>query len=137
MIKRILAAFNNFNKKKWKMLCFCTYTHTGSSLSRGHQTVTIMHLKIYCFYMPRLKTATRGNHLCHLDLTWFRMGLFGAAHGWGGHEGPNLPKEDAKNIWITWHTPWLLLKSAFLHRKLANFAISENTNIDCSLVYNF
>ena len=71
------------------------------------------------------------------------MGLFGAAHGWGApksvtHINTNmshhtvishnsvthinndetwhtytLPKEDTKNIWITWHTPWVLLISAF------------------------
>ena len=50
------------------------------------------------------------------------MGIFGAAHGWGGAKRPppfpkichtipamvklgnhTLPKEDPKNIWITWH----------------------------------
>ena len=49
--------------------------------------------------------------LCQL-LTLFRLGLFGAAHGWGLKKGPlpkichtyptvhsyNLPKEDPKNI---------------------------------------
>ena len=68
-------------------------------------------------------------------LTLFRMGIFGAAHrsggvGWGGgglfaqnlsHISYNdetwhsytLAKEDPKNIWITWHTPWVLLTSAY------------------------
>ena len=27
-----------------------------------------------------------------------------------------LPKENAKTIWITWHTPWFLLTSAFLKK---------------------
>ena len=27
-----------------------------------------------------------------------------------------LPKENPKTIWITWHTPWLLLTSVFLKR---------------------
>ena len=49
----------------------------------------------------------------------------------------NLPKGDPKNIWITWHTPWVLLTSAFFLRKSANFAISRNTNIDCILIHNF
>ena len=43
---------------------------------------------------------------------------------------------DPKNIWITWHTPWVLLTSAFFHRKSANFVISRNTDIDCILVHN-
>ena len=60
-----------------------------------------------------------------LIINLFRMGIFGAAHGWGGggpqkgpprfpkicHTNPamvklgnhTLPKEDPKNIWITWH----------------------------------
>ena len=82
------------------------------------------------------------------------MGLFGAAHAWGTKRPPSrksdthisndetwhsytLPKEDPKNIWITWHTPWVLVSLAFFHRKSANFAISENTDIDCILVHNF
>ena len=93
-------------------------------------------------------------------LTLFRMGFFGAAHGCGGGgEGAKiqpplpkicqtyptmmklgsytLPKEDPKNIWITWHTPWVLLTSAFFHWKSANFAISRDTDIDCILIHNF
>ena len=35
------------------------------------------------------------------------------------------PKEDPKNIWITWHTPWVLLTSAFLHGKSANLLYQE------------
>ena len=88
-------------------------------------------------------------------LTLFRMGLFGAAHGWG-EGGPlslkssahilqwwnvgqfyTLPKKDSKYIWITWHTPWLLLRSGFFHWKSTKFAISRNTDIDCILVHNF
>ena len=58
------------------------------------------------------------------------MGLFGAAQGLGGpkrspsldlsdksyNDGTwqtyTLPKEDPKNIQITWHTPWVLLTLA-------------------------
>ena len=41
-----------------------------------------------------------------------------------------LPKEDPKTIRITWHTPWVLLTSAFFKWKSANFVISRNTDID-------
>ena len=42
-----------------------------------------------------------------------------------------LHKEDPR------HSPWVLLKSAFFHRKSANFAISRNTDINCILIHNF
>ena len=48
-----------------------------------------------------------------------------------------LPKEDPKNIWITWHITKFLLASAFFHRRSVNFAISRNTYIDCILKHNF
>ena len=47
-----------------------------------------------------------------------------------------LSKKDPKNIWITWHTPWVMLTSAFFHRKSANFAISRNKDINCILIHN-
>ena len=66
-------------------------------------------------------------------LTLFRMGLFASTHGWGGdkkvpitkisHTYPTnmklwhsytLPKENPKNIWIMWHSAWLLLTQHFL-----------------------
>ena len=92
------------------------------------------------------------------NLTLFRMGLFGTTHWWGGggakrppsltspdicHTSYNdetwhsLPKEDPKNIWITWHTLWFLLTSAFFQQKSANYAISRSTDIDCILINNF
>ena len=40
-------------------------------------------------------------------------------------------------VWIMWDTPRFLLTAAFFHRKVANFAISENRDIDCILVHNF
>ena len=46
----------------------------GPSFSRGHQTVTIMNLSLYCFYMPQLKTETRGEHLATL-LWWVTVRL--------------------------------------------------------------
>ena len=85
-------------------------------------------------------------------LTLFRMGFFGAPHGWGGKKVP-LPK--------TCHTYPTMMKlgtvipypkkiqkiyesrdttlrfSAFFHRKSANSAISRNTDIDCILIHNF
>ena len=85
-------------------------------------------------------------------LTLFRVGFFGDAYGLGGGTKKNLShisyndetwhsytlaKGDPKNIWITWHTPWVLMISAFFQRKSANFAISRNTDIDCILIHNF
>ena len=64
-----------------------------------------------------LKSVT---HICN-DETWYSY---------------ILPKEYAKNVWTTWHTTWALLTPAFFHRKLANFAISRNTDIDCNLIHN-
>ena len=48
-----------------------------------------------------------------------------------------LPKEDPKNIWIPWHTPWVLLTFLFFHLKSVNFAKSRNTVIYCILILNF
>ena len=48
-----------------------------------------------------------------------------------------LHKEDPTIMQITWHIPWVLLTSAFLHPKSAIFVISINTNVDCILMYNF
>ena len=78
-------------------------------------------------------------------LTLFRMGFFGAAHRWlwvigggGGKKAPlpkichtyptmmklgsyALPQEDPIYIWITWHTPWVLLISPFFYLKINKF----------------
>ena len=48
-----------------------------------------------------------------------------------------LAQRRSKNIWITWHTSWVLLTPAFFHWKSANLAISRNTDIDCILIHNF
>ena len=45
-------------------------------------------------------------------------------------------KKIQKNIYNTWHTPWVLLASEFFQWRSANFAISRNANIDCILVHN-
>ena len=56
--------------------------------------------------------------ICHTYLQWWNLAQL------------HLTKKNQNNIWITWHTPCVLLKSAFSHWKSANFAISKNTNID-------
>ena len=43
--------------------------------------------------------------ICHSYPTMTKLGSY------------TFPKEDPKNISITWHTPWLLLTSANFHRK--------------------
>ena len=79
------------------------------------------------------------------------MGIFEAAHdgggggggGGGGQKGPppknlshipyndetwhsyTLPKEDPKYIWITWHTPWVLLTSTFSTRNQKSLLYQE------------
>ena len=58
--------------------------------------------------------------ICH---SYSRMMKFGSY---------TLAKEDPKNIWITWHTSWVLLTAAFFHRKSA-----RNTDLDCILIHNF
>ena len=85
------------------------------------------------------------------------MGFIRAAHEWGSQRATppppqnlshisyndetlyscTLPKEDPKNVWIAWHTTWVLLTSAFFQRKWANWAISRNTDVDCILIHNF
>ena len=91
-----------------------------------------------------------------IRLTLFRMGFFGAAHGWGRNKKapPSLKsvthilqwwnlaqlyltQRRSKNISVTWHTPWILLTSVFFHWKSSNFAISRNTDIDCILIKHF
>ena len=62
--------------------------------------------------------------ICHKYPTMMKLGYI-------------LPKEDPKNIWIMWHTPWLLLTLAFFQQKSANFVISRNADIDCILEHNF
>ena len=42
-----------------------------------------------------------------------------------------------KNIWITWHTPRVLLISEFFHQKSTALIISRNTDINCMLIHHF
>ena len=86
-------------------------------------------------------------------LTLFKMGFFGAAHGWGpGQKTPlskichtyptleetwhnTLPKEDPKNIYHVTHPLSSADFSIFLE-KSAMFVVSGNTGIDCILVHD-
>ena len=45
--------------------------------------------------------------ICHTYPTMMKLGSY------------TLPEEDPKNVWITWHTHWVLLTSAFFHWKSA------------------
>ena len=75
-----------------------------------------------------------------LHLTLFRMYIFGLlTDGGGGTKRPpslkylthilqwwnlaqlHLTIEDPKKIWITWHTPWLLLTSVFFSPEISKF----------------
>ena len=88
----------------------------------------------------------------HKVLPLYRMVFFGSAQDGRRHPPYNLslishndetwrsytlPKEDSKNIWITWHTPWVQLTSQFFHRKSVDFVISRNKDIDCILIHKF
>ena len=77
-----------------------------------------------CSRMERTKSSPLKNlsHISYNYETW---------HSY------TLPKGDPKDIGITWHNPWVLLTSAFFHRKLANFVRSRNRNIDSILVHIF
>ena len=46
--------------------------------------------------------------ICHTYPTMMKLGSY------------TLPEEDPKNVWITWHTHWVLLTSAFFQWKSAN-----------------
>ena len=62
------------------------------------------------------------SHIPYKDETWYSY---------------TLPKENSKNTQVMWHTPWVLLSSAFFQRNWENFAISKNTDVDCVLAHNF
>ena len=83
------------------------------------------------------------------------MDLFRTAHGSKGvQKGPPLPKiccthptmmklgtvipnqKGPRNIWITWHTPWILLTSALFHQKSAFFVISSKYRLHFDTHFN-
>ena len=88
-------------------------------------------------------------------LTLFKMGIFGAAHGWGGAKRPPSLKSVThpammklgtvipylnkiqKNMNHVMHPLSSLLTSTFIRWKSANFVISRNADIDCILVHRF
>ena len=53
MIKRIPRGFTIFMKKNEICYVFLPAPHIGSSFSRGHQTVTVMNLKIYYWILAK------------------------------------------------------------------------------------
>ena len=75
----------------------------------------------------------------------------GGGRGGGGGEGGWTKTSPFPNICHTYATmmklstvirstkyiAWVLLTSAFFDRKLANFAILRNTDVDCILKHNF
>ena len=95
--------------------------------------------------------------ICKTLLALFRICLFVSAHGWRGEQKclpspkmyhtyhttmkvsaviPYLKKSKKKKK-ILWHTSWVLLTSAFFHRKSATFVTSRNAGTDCILKHNF
>ena len=96
-----------------------------------------------------------------LPLTLFRMGVFGAAHVWGGGEGGRAKRFPLPKICHTYPTmmrlsiiiPYLkkiqriynhmtrpLISadiSIFFHCKSVTFVISRNADVDCILIHNF
>ena len=58
MIKRNPRGFNTFTKENKRRSVSLSMPYIWLSLSRSHQTVTIMNLNIYCFWMPWKETET-------------------------------------------------------------------------------
>ena len=105
-------------------------------------------------------TCVRGSFLIKMQaqpttlLTLFRMGIFGAAHGWGvgGTKSPPLLKishiyptmmklgtvipylKKIQKIYESPDTPLDLCWHQHFYQKSANFVISRNTDTDCILV---
>ena len=63
MVKRIPRCFNIFARKNTKYYVSLLIPYIESSLSRGHQTVARMKIKVCYLYMPRIMTGTQGEHL--------------------------------------------------------------------------
>ena len=53
------------------------------------------------------------------------------------HAYPTMMKLDTVMPYLKNIIPWVLVISAFFYRKLANFAVPSNTDIDCILIHNF
>ena len=106
ILKTVLKSFTNFTGKNLWWSPFLVKLYAATLLKKNWMTLLQL-------------------------LNLFRMGLFGAAQGWGGgslkrprpkiyHTYPTMmklgsytfAKEDPKNMWITWHTSWVMLTSA-------------------------
>ena len=106
--------------------------------------------------LRHLKWVRHVNHGVKTGLTLYRMGLFRVAHGGGWAKRSPSPIKSFRHIlqWWTWHSHTLTRKdpkkymnhvthplsfadTSIFHWKSANFATSENTDIDSILVHNF
>ena len=145
MIWCILMVLNHALGYNIHLSCFCVTFRFANITVFTYAISLVNFTKLFTYWKYKtLKKWFVYKVLKFCILTLFRMGFFGAVQGLeGDQKGPlpkichtyptmmklgscTLPKEDLKSIWITWHTPWLLLTSAFFYRKLANFAISRN-----------
>ena len=129
---------NAQNKRSWAI--FCNFLNLNRS--RNQKTI---QLDVFC---QSLKLTTGFNPI--------HDGLFRGCSRMGGepfwpplpkirHTYPKMMKPDTvipylrkiQKIYKSRDIPWVLLTSAFLHRKSANFATSRNTHIDRNLIDNF
>ena len=145
---------------KWKNTWYCYKRNivpffsiclaTHRMLKNCHKQILLQNTKLWLSEWCQTQ-----NFFGVIPFTLFRMGIFGAAHGWEGPKRPPLPKichtyptvmklgtviPYLKKIWKIYEsrgTPWVLVTSAFIHRKSANFVISRNIDIDCILVHSF
>ena len=111
----------------------------------GKVSSSLISVMIKISNIPFTRTFSSVNFLVKESmLALFRMGFFGAAHGWGGGGAKKPPSlKSATHILQWWNlahlylTPWVPLTSTIFHRKSANFAISRNTCIGCIFKQNF
>ena len=68
MIKRIPRGFNIFTRENTRCYVSLPIPYTGSPLSRGHQTVTIMNVKNILFLNVSAKNRDARGATCHLVL---------------------------------------------------------------------
>ena len=111
----VIKTFYLFECNGWRLFLGSGFNPIQNGLFRG------------CSRMERgwEQKGLRFYKICHTYPTMMKLGSY------------TLPKEDPKNIWIPWHTPFVLLTSAFFHSKSANFALSRNTAKNCILLHNF